>query len=391
MWIDRRITDRLKQAILTRPVVLLTGARQTGKTSLLRRVAVEADYVSLDNYLTAASAEENPVAFLSSFHGQVILDEMQYAPSLFRELKAFVDQRRHLCGKWLLTGSQKFQLMGGISESLAGRIGILNLETLSADELRRCGHFADDKIANFLFRGGFPELWENPLIDAFEYYESYIQTYLERDLKELVQVVDLRLFRRMLQFAALRTAQLVNYSEVGKDTGVSLNTVKKWLVALEVSGVVHLLPPFHANLGKRLAKSPKFYFADHGLAGHLLGVDASNYDRTPHRGAIWENLVFSELLKTLSAIPGRNLFHYRDQNRVEIDFVYETAETRYLIEAKATENPSSAKLNFDQVAPLFKDKPVKSVLMAAIPHGQVVRMGRYDVVNPLRCNYFDDK
>lgn len=388
MWIDRLARKKIEKALSTRPVLLLTGARQTGKTSLLQKIAGNAVYVTLDNLLAAAAAEENPNAFLSQFEGQVILDEIQHAPSLFRTLKELVGQQRRVYGKWLLTGSQKLQLMGGVSESLAGRIRVLNLETLSAAELRDSGHFTPEQVTIFLFRGGYPELWDNPAISAFDYYEDYIQTYLERDLKDIIQVTDLRQFRRMLQFASLRTSQLMNYSEIAKETGVALNTVKKWIFALEASGIVHMLPPFHANLGKRLSKSPKFFFADHGLAGHLLGVDPANYDRTPHRGAIWENLVFAELIKTTPAVPGRNLFHYRDQNQVEIDFIYETGETRYLIEAKASEMPGGKRLNFNKVAPLFEDKPVKSVLMANIPDPKIIRMGSYDIVNPLLCNYF---
>lgn len=391
MWIERLLREKIESAMTNRPVLLLTGARQTGKTSLLRRIAKDAEYVTLDNFLTAAEAEENPQSFLSGFAGRVILDEIQHAPSLFRELKMFVDRDRKQYGRWLLTGSQKIQLMAGISESLAGRIRILGLETLSAAELRGCGHFSMAEIRQFIHRGGFPELWENLSINAAEYYEDYLQTYIERDLKEITKVVDLRQFRRMLQFASLRTGQLVNYSELAKDTGVALNTVKNWLHALETSGVIHLLPPFYANIGKRLAKAPKFFFADHGLAGHLLGLDAADYSRSPHRGALWENLVFSELLKTTMATPGRNLFHYRDQNQVEIDFVYETPSVRYLVEAKSVEKADVGKLNFAKVAPLFKDKPVKSVLLANITEPRVVRLKTYDVVNPLLHDYFQDE
>jgi predicted AAA+ superfamily ATPase len=391
MWIERQISKRLKHAIATRPVILLTGARQTGKTSLLKKTAASAEYLTLDNIMLATEAEESPSAFLSRFKGQVIIDEIQYAPTLFRELKIHIDRERRKYGKWLLTGSQKIQLMKKVSESLAGRIGIITLETLSVAELRSSSYFKQAEIENFIHRGGFPELWSNRCITASDFHEDYIQTYLERDLKEIINVNSLRQFRRMLQFCALRTGQLMNYSEIAKDTGVSLNTVRNWVHALETSGTVYLLAPFHANVGKRLAKSPKLFFADHGLAAHLLGVNATNYQTSPHRGSLWENLVFSEILKLTAAVPGRNLFYYRDQNNVEVDFVYETPSVRYLVEAKTAERVDERKLNFAKVAPLFKDKEVKSLLMSSIDDASVVRLKNYAIANPLRVNYFENK
>lgn len=388
MWIPRTLQTKIDDALKTRPVTLLTGARQTGKTSLFKNAVKDAEYVTLDNLMNAARAEENPSEFLSQFKRRVIIDEIQYAPSLFRELKVFVDQDRQNCGKWFLTGSQKIQLMKGVSESLAGRLRILTLETLSASELRACGYFSMEDLGRFVVRGGFPELWANLSIKSSDFYEDYIQTYLEKDLKEIINVTSLRQFRRMLQFSALRIGQLMNYSEIANETGVALNTVKAWISALEISGIIHILPPFHANIGKRLAKSPKFFFADHGLSAYLLGVDSTNYETSIYRGALWENIVFSELVKTTGAIPGRDIFYYRDQNGVELDFIFETPSVRYLIEAKASERVDYRKLNFNKVAPLLKDKQVKGVLMSNVQEKSAVKLKDYDIVNPILSDYF---
>lgn len=388
MWIPRTLQNKIEDALKTRPVTLLTGARQTGKTSLLKNTVKDAEYVTLDNLLTAAGAEENPSEFLGRFKAGVIIDEIQYAPSLFREIKVFIDQYRSNYGKWVLTGSQKIQLMKGVSESLAGRLRILTLETLSASELRNCGYFSAEQLSQFVFRGGFPELWANLEINFSDYYEDYIQTYLERDLKEIINVSNLRQFRRMLQFCAMRVGQLMNYSEISKETGVSLNTVKSWVNALEISGIIYMLPPFYANIGKRLAKLPKFFFADHGLSAYLLGIDGHNYETSLHRGALWENMVFSEIIKTTGAMPGRNLFYYRDQNNIELDFIYETPACRYLIEVKSSERVDERKLNFIKVATLLKDKPVKNILMANIQEENIVTLAAYDIVNPLLAECF---
>jgi predicted AAA+ superfamily ATPase len=388
MWIPRILQRKIEDALKTRPITLVTGARQTGKTSLLKNSVVNAEYVTLDNLLTAMRAEENPSDFLRQFKSRVIIDEIQYAPSLFREIKVFIDQDRSNYGKWFLTGSQKIQLMKGVSESLAGRLRILTLETLSASELRESGYFSEEQIKQFVFKGGYPELWANMDINFADYYEDYIQTYLERDLKEIINVSNLRQFRKMLQFCAMRIGQLMNYAEISKETGVSLNTVKAWVTALEISGIIYMLPPFYANIGKRLVKSPKFFFADHGLSAYLLGIDSHNYETSLYRGALWENMAFSEIIKTTGAIPGRNLFYYRDNNNVEMDFIYDTPSCRYLIEAKASERVDEKKLNFKKISLLLKDKPVKNILMASIQEKSVISMAGCDICNPLLASCF---
>jgi len=189
MWIPRQLTKEISGALGLRPIILLTGARQTGKSSLLQHMLPEAEYVTLDHLMTAMEAEENPTHFLNRFNDQVILDEIQYAPSLFRELKILIDKDRNNTGKWTLTGSQRFQLMENVSESLAGRIAILELHSLSASELRSA-KFKQEQIDDILIKGGYPELWANPDLQADIYFSDYVQTYLEKDLKQIVNVLN---------------------------------------------------------------------------------------------------------------------------------------------------------------------------------------------------------
>src|SRR6056297_1939086 len=338
MWINRLLRKQIETACFSRPAILVTGARQTGKSSLLQRMLPEANYVSLDRVVVAAEAEENPNRFLDRLQGPTIIDEVQYAPSLFRELKIRIDENRNDYGRWILTGSQRIQLMQEVSESLAGRISIFQLETLSALELRNSSAFLSSAIEDSLWAGGYPELWANSRIDRDLFYSDYVQTYLERDLKLLIQVSNLRDFQRFIQICATRTGQLLNYSDMAKDVGVSAGTIKSWIGALETSGVIYLLPPFFANIGKRLVKAPKMFFADTGLLCHLLNLqDSSACLNSPLLGHIWENFVLSEIIKTLPAKVGRNLFFYRDQNGVEMDFMLETGGKLHLIEAKSAE------------------------------------------------------
>lgn len=384
MWIERQSKERIENACGSRPAVLLTGARQTGKSSLLQKMFPDAPYVTLDHIPTATEAETNPDRFLNRYPGPVILDEVQYAPSLFRELKIRIDQNRSGYGRWILTGSQRFSLMKEISESLAGRISVLHLETLSAKELRDCGRFSQKAIETCPWKGGYPELWSNPKLAAQPFYEDYIQTYLEKDLRAILNVANIRDFRRFIQLCAARAGQLLNYADLSRDAGVSATTIRAWVNALEASGIICLLPPFFANIGKRLVKAPKLYFSDTGLLSHLLNIpDENSYCRSSYNGAVWENFVFTEMVKTLQVIPGRTLFFYRDQNGVEIDFIMERNSKLHLVEAKFAERVDSRKLNFSKVSPLFPEQETDCILMHMSQENEPVRLAGYTSLNPL--------
>jgi len=334
----------------------------------------------------AEEANNNPIAFLDRFKKNVIIDEVQYAPSLFRELKVRIDENRDLKGKWILTGSQQFALMQNISESLAGRVRILTLGTFNSKELSKSGLLKNRK--DMLWKGGFPELWANKL-DVDEFYEDYFQTYIERDLRQLLNVSNLSDFRRFLSLLSLRVGQLVNYTEISKEVGVSLNTIKSWVGTLEISGVISLLPPYYNNLGKRLIKSPKLYFSDTGLVSYLLNITSlKSLERSPYLGSIWENYVLAEYLKEGLQV-GKDIFFYRDHNGVEIDFIVEIKGSTLLVEAKSSERVNERKLNFKKVSPLFK-KQVMPVLACGVEEDSVIAMKNYKMYNPLYGISIDD-
>ena len=384
MWIERQNTDQILKAIKNRPVVLLTGVRQAGKSSLLRKLFPNTEYVTLDKVTLAQEAEENPIGFLNRFKEQVIIDEIQYAPSLFRDLKIKVDEDRGIKGRWILTGSQQFALMRQISESLAGRVSILNLGPLSASELNNTDLLQNKN--DLLWKGGFPEVWAENL-DVQQFFDDYIQTYLERDLRQILNVSNLRDFRRFLILLALRTGQLLNYSEISKDIGVSVNTIKAWTNALETSGILVLLAPYYNNLGKRLIKAPKVYFCDNGLVASLLNIQSRDaLSKSPHLGNLWENFVFTEFFKN-GFTSGKNIFYFRDQNGVEIDFIIEKEAEIFLIEAKNSERPDPRKFNFQKVAPLFKNK-VHPIVACNTNENRLIEFKNYSLYNPLNCFLF---
>lgn len=383
MWFERRMRHQIGTAVKSRPAILLTGARQTGKSSLLQKEFPETEYITFDHLRQVEAAKDSPEHFLSQFTQPVILDEIQYVPEVFRELKIVIDKDRKYYGKWIMAGSQQFSLMGQISESLAGRISLLHLETLSASELRDKNI---PRINDFLWKGGYPELWSNVHLTPLDFFESYIRTYIERDLKTIIDVKNLSDFCRFIRMLATRSGQLLNYKSLSSDVGVSDVTIRKWVHALEISGIVYLLPPYYANIGKRLVKSPKIYFADHGLLCHLLEIGNENdWHDHPHKGNLWENLVIMELIKTHELKPGYNLFFYRDQHGVEIDFIIEKEGKLILIEAKAGERIDHKKLHFDRVVPLFEGKyPIETILAQNIPENNVLKFKGHLCHNPVR-------
>lgn len=382
MWVERGISESLVNAVKSRPAILLTGPRQTGKSSLLQKLFPETEYITFDHLREVEAAKESPEFFLNRFKDPVILDEIQYVPEVFRELKIVIDRDRSSYGRWIMTGSQQFVLMEQVSESLAGRIALLHLETLGAEELRNKKAL---NITDYLWKGGYPELWSNPALDVGDFFESYIRTYVERDLKTIIDVKNLNDFRRFIRITASRAGQLLNYKGLSADVGVSDVTIKKWVHSLEISGLVYLLAPYYANIGKRLIKSPKIYFADHGLLCYLLGIEnESDWFAHAHKGNLWENLVMMELIKTFGLRPGVDLFFYRDQNGVEIDFVVEKKGILSLIEAKAGERIHPGKLNFEKVAPLFQNRfRVENILALNIKQTRPLKKKDYICLNPV--------
>jgi predicted AAA+ superfamily ATPase len=341
MWIERDIESRLLRAAGTRPVVVLTGARQTGKTSTLRRLFPGHSFVSLDLPTEAEQAEKEPEAFLRRHPPPVMIDEVQYAPALFRHLKAAVDEHRNVNARFLLTGSQRFALMKGVADSLAGRAEIMTLETLSLAEIAAARPTIS--LEATIARGGFPELHANLDIDTVAFYHSYIATYLERDVRSLLNVGSLRDFERFLRACALRSANLLNKSDLARDVGIAPSTANQWLSVLEASGQIVLLEPWFSNRTKSIVKSPKLYLADTGLLCALLNIGSvDELQNSPSAGAIWETFVFAQL-RHRERRAGRSgrLFFWRDRTR-EVDFLADIGGRIELFEAKWTELPSSA-------------------------------------------------
>ncbi len=323
------------------PAVVVTGARQTGKTTLLTRLFPGHHYVSLDLPAQAQLAEEDPRSFLLRHPPPLLVDEVQYAPNLFRHLKVEIDGNRDANGQFILTGSQKFSLMKEVSDSLAGRCGVLELEGLSIEELGDAFHDRERRegIAGILVRGFMPQLWKDPDMRPTDYFSSYQATYLERDVRQLLNVSSLRDFDRFMRASAVRTGQLLNRTELSKEVGISNKTAAEWLSVLQASNQITLLEPYFANVGKRLAKTPKLYFNDVGLLCFLLGLNRDSVMDSYLIGAIWETFVFGELRKYLSATaPEASLWFYRDQSR-EVDFVVEKDGRLTLAEAKWKELP----------------------------------------------------
>jgi predicted AAA+ superfamily ATPase len=319
--------------------VLLTGARQAGKTSLLTRLFPAASFVSLDLPSVAQFAEEAPEDFLSKHAQPLILDEIQYAPKIFRYLKRAIDRQRHSMGRFLMTGSQKFPLMESVTESLSGRCAVVELDTLSSEEVRHASVDAPIELTHFLWRGGFPELYRNPHLRAQDFYSSYVATYLERDVRLLLRVGSLRDFERFLRACAFRSGQLLNLTDLARDIGIAGTTARDWLSVLEASNQVLLLEPYFGNVAKRLIKTPKLYLRDTGLLCFLLGLDSSAaVERSPFIGAMWETFVLNQLIRAKAAKgSSARIFFWRDVYGTEVDFAIEHQGRVRLIEAKWTE------------------------------------------------------
>ena len=302
---------------------------------------MDTNYISLDLPAAAEQAEKSPDAFLRTHPKPLIIDEVQYAPALFRHLKVTIDADRKP-GRFILTGSQNFSLMQGISESLAGRCGVLTMMSLSAAELIDADTVFDEK--SFITKGGWPELHSRPSLDPHFWHAAYLSTYLERDVRNILNVGNLRDFDRFLRAAAIRTGQMLSYSELARDVGIAANTAKHWISVLQASGQSLLLEPYHRNLGKRRVKSPKIYLCDTGLAAFLMGFDRwETVARSPLAEALWETYVVMEVYKHFAA-SGRAapLWYWRTAHGAEVDLLIEQGGRFVAVEARLSENPGSS-------------------------------------------------
>jgi uncharacterized protein len=306
------------------PIVGLNGPRQAGKTTLSRQVAASKPYVSLEDPSQLEFATTDPRAFLAKFPNGAILDEIQRAPALFSYLQTQVDLDGRM-GLFLLTGSRQFELTAKLTQSLAGRIGLVHLLPFAREELLAAGR-APPTIAETIFSGGYPPVIVRDLAPN-DWFSSYVATYLERDVRQVANIGDLTVFQRFLRLTAGRTGQLINYNNLAADTGISRNTAAAWLSVLETSGLIFQLPPYFSNHAKRLIRTPKLYFCDTGLACWLLGIrSAEQYETHPLRGAIFETWVISEVSKAFHHRGLRPpLFFWKDKEGNEVDLLIETS------------------------------------------------------------------
>jgi uncharacterized protein len=358
MWIPRYTEDLVRSFARQFPVVLITGPRQSGKTSLLQQVYPDYSYITLDDPGRLEIAHKLPDQFFNNIKTPAIIDEAQYAPEIFRYLKIAVDAKRRN-GSFFITGSQQFNLMQNVTESLAGRCGIINLMTLSMNELNSATSFT---LHDYIARGGYPALYSQKNISYSQWYPSYINTYLERDIRNITSVHNLRDFNRFIRALAMRSAQILSLSDLARDIGIAPNTVKSWISVLEASGIIKILEPYFNNKGKRLVKSPKLYFTDTGLLTHLLGLSSwQNIIASPLAGAIWETYAFCQLhhafLKLGNISPG--LWFWRDQSGNEVDFIVERGGSFIVYEAKLKENPGKDDCKgFEKLKAFYGEKSV---------------------------------
>jgi predicted AAA+ superfamily ATPase len=361
----RTLANAIRRAVKTFPAVVVTGPRQSGKTTLLRYFLRKTHaYINLEDPDTRIRAKEDPRGFLEQLAAPVILDEIQYVPELLPYIKARIDEKRK-AGYWILTGSQNFILMHGVSESLAGRAAVLSLLPFSISE--RFGHGKESMdiykliknmgdiqqrhekkitLDSLILRGSYPEIASKPSVDKELWCGSYIATYLERDVRNISQVGDLSQFERFLRLCATRTGQILNVSELAREIGVSVPTARRWISLLETGYQVYLLYPYYRNVGKRLVKSPKLYFNDTALACYLLGLrDRQTLLNSPHFPHIFETFVVVDFWKRFlhfGQMP--SLYYLRTQDGLEVDIVIEANQKLHLYEIKsgATITPSHA-------------------------------------------------
>lgn len=361
MEYTREISNKIMSLSKEFPALALTGARQVGKTTLLKKLFPHHSYVSLDIPSTADLAENNPDLFLKRYSVPLVIDEVQYAPKLFRHLKIWIDQNRNQKGQLIMTGSQKFNLMKEVSESLAGRVALLELEPLSLFELQQHEAVSPNHYPTFMVRGFFPELWKEKSRSITTYYHSYLNTYIERDVRQIVNIGNTLDFEKFIRVCAGRTGQILVKSELAKDVGVTVNTINSWLSVLEASNQILFVQPYFENFGKRLVKSPKMFFADTGLLIFLLGLDEESLLSSPLIGSLWENLVFIELRKRwLASNSTGHFWYYRDQLAREVDLLFVSRGKVHFIETKWTTSPDlRSATKIETIASDLKSKNVK--------------------------------
>lgn len=334
MQIQRILAPKINQALNKYPIVAITGPRQSGKTTLAQMIKPDYSYVNLEDISLGNFAKEDPKGFLETYKNDVIIDEIQNVPELFSYLQVYTDQQKQN-GAYIITGSQNFLMLESISQSLAGRIAIFNLLPFSVKELQS-GNFIFQNWEEYLLHGSFPRKWVND-IDTFDFYDNYVKTYVERDVRMIKNITNLDLFQKFIQLLAGRTGQLFNQSSLGNELGVDNKTVNAWMNLLEASFIAFRLKPYYNNFNKRIVKTPKIYFYDTGLLAYLLGVRTVK-DLQMHfaKGQLFENFIILEKIKqTWNNKSHEKYFFWRDSTGNEIDLLIERAQEVLAVEIKS--------------------------------------------------------
>lgn len=331
-FIPRKLAPELKSAARAFPALILTGPRRAGKTTLLQKVFPKADYLLLEDPDLIDRFRADPRSFIGELKPPAILDEIQHVPEVLSYLRTVIDRAPERKGQWFLSGSQEAPLMQGVTESMTGRAAVFQLLPLAHEESNTVS----------LLHGGFPEVLKHPSARK-TWFRSYIQTYLERDVRSVSSIRDLATFRRFMALLASRCGQILNKTDLAAPLGVSVPTVSSWLSILEITSQILLIPPFYENFGKRMIKSPKLYFVDSGLACYLLGIESDQaLNRSPFLGPVFEGFIASEIVKhQINTGGGKALYYFRDRQGLEVDFLLDLGDRRLaLIEAKATRSPT---------------------------------------------------
>lgn len=360
VYIKRTAEKVIEKIVSTFKIALVTGPRQVGKSTLLKELyGAEYEYITFDDINELQLATSDPKLFFINHPGKLIIDEVQLCPEIFSELKRIVDSTDEV-GQFILTGSQTFALMQNVSESLAGRVGIMELKPLSTQEI--IGHSQNNafvpsttlihdshselnysQLWEIIHRGSLPELYRRPEMDWEMYYSSYLTTFIQRDVRQLIAIQDLNLFNRFISILAARTSQEVNYANIAQEVGVDQKTVKAWIGILEASGMIYIIPTFSNNQLKRVTKAPVLYFFDTGLVAYLgRWTTAKTLQNGAFAGAILENYCVSEIIKSYSNQGSSHypIYFYRDKDKKEIDLIIEDSGVLYPIEIKHTASPN---------------------------------------------------
>jgi len=332
MYLKRNIEATLTEFLKSFPIIGLTGPRQSGKTTLLQSYLKDYQYVSMDDFLNLQFFNQDPQAFIEKYNNKVIFDEVHFAPKLLSFLKNLVDKDRKNYGKFIITSSSQFYFFKQITESLAGRIGLLSLLPLELAEFPL--EFSDQII----IRGSYPELVLNPIIKSNHWYNSYLGTYLDKDVRQLSNIGNMNDFRKLITLLASRIGQILDMQNLATSIGITIPTIKHWISILEASYIVFLLQPYYKNLGKRISKRPKIYFYDSGLVSFLTGIETTkHFNNGPMSGSLFENYIIAEILKNNTHKQNyKNLYYFRTNNGDEIDLIIDNTKHLELIEIKNT-------------------------------------------------------